>query len=336
MIKLKAPEEIEIMRAASIIVAEVLAELKGMVRPGITTDDLDRVAEDLTRKKGAVPAFKGYEVANRVFPASLCASINDEVVHGIPSVSRVLREGDIIGLDFGVRYRGFYGDAAVTVAVGAVSAEATELMQTTREALEAGIEEARPGRRIGDVSAAIQAHAERRNFAVVRDFVGHGYRAAVARGTAGAELRSGRSWNSAAQGHGAGHRADAERRRARGARQGRRVDRGDLGRQPLGALRAFGGDRRKRSLRPESAMSMPMPKIEAISASGTVQESLPNATFRVALDNGHKVLAACFGRAQDALHKDHSRGQGDGGAFAIRPEPRSDHHPDQVNDGAER
>ena len=174
MIKLKAPEEIEIMRAASIIVAEVLAELKGMVRPGITTDDLDRVAEDLTRKKGAVPAFKGYEVANRVFPASLCASINDEVVHGIPSVSRVLREGDIIGLDFGVRYRGFYGDAAVTVAVGAVSAEATELMQTTREALEAGIEEARPGRRIGDVSAAIQAHAERRNFAVVRDFVGHG------------------------------------------------------------------------------------------------------------------------------------------------------------------
>ena len=174
MIKLKAPEEIEIMRAASVIVAEVLAELKAMIRPGISTDDLDRVAEDLTRKKGAVPAFKGYEVANRVFPASLCASINDEVVHGIPSASRVLHEGDIIGLDFGVRYRGFYGDAAVTVAVGAVSAEATELMQTTREALDAGIEEARPGRRIGDVSAAIQAHAERRNFAVVRDFVGHG------------------------------------------------------------------------------------------------------------------------------------------------------------------
>ncbi len=174
MIQIKAPEEIEIMRAASMIVAEVLAELRSMVRPGITTEDLDRVAEDLTRKKGAIPAFKGYEVANRVFPASLCASINDEVVHGIPSTSRVLREGDIIGLDFGVRYKGFYGDAAVTVPVGNVTPEATELMRTTREALEAGIEEARPGRRIGDVSAAIQARAERGNFAIVRDFVGHG------------------------------------------------------------------------------------------------------------------------------------------------------------------
>jgi len=174
MIKLKAPEEIEIMRAASLIVAEVLEELKAMVRPGVTTGELDRVAEELTRRKGAVPAFKGYEVANRVFPASLCASINEEVVHGIPSADRMLREGDIIGLDFGVCYRGFYGDAAVTVPVGQVSAKASELMRATREALEAGIEEARPGRRIGDVSAAIQARAESRNFAVVRDFVGHG------------------------------------------------------------------------------------------------------------------------------------------------------------------
>ncbi len=132
MIQLKAPEEIEIMRKASVIVAEVLAELKAMVRPGITTEDLDRVAEELTRKKGAVPAFKGYEVANRVFPASLCVSINDEVVHGIPSTLRVLREGDIVGLDFGVRYQGFYGDSAVTVPVGKVSAQATELMRTTK------------------------------------------------------------------------------------------------------------------------------------------------------------------------------------------------------------
>ncbi len=174
MIQLKAPEEIEIMRRANAIVAEVLAELRAMVRPGVTTEDLDRVAEDLTRKKGAVPAFKGYEVASRVFPASLCVSINDEVVHGIPSVHRVLREGDIVGLDFGARYQGFYGDAAITVPVGKVSAEATELMDTTRDALQAGIEEARPGRRIGDLSAAIQAAAEHKNFAVVREFVGHG------------------------------------------------------------------------------------------------------------------------------------------------------------------
>jgi methionyl aminopeptidase len=174
VIQLKAPEEIEIMRKASVIVAEVLAELRAMVRPGVTTEDLDRMAEELTRKKGAVPAFKGYEVANRVFPASLCVSINDEVVHGIPSAYRVLREGDIVGLDFGVRYQGFYGDAAITVPVGKVSAAATELMKTTRDALQAAIEEVRPGRRIGDVSAAIQATAERNKFAIVREFVGHG------------------------------------------------------------------------------------------------------------------------------------------------------------------
>jgi methionyl aminopeptidase len=174
VIMLKGPEEIEIMRRANVIVAEVLAELRQALKPGVTTGDLDRIAEELTIKKGAVPAFKGYAVAGRVYPASLCASINDEVVHGIPSGTRGLREGDIIGLDFGVIYQGYYGDAAVTVGVGAVREEATELMRTTREALEAGIEAARPGRRLGDVSSAIQAHAESRHYSVVRDFVGHG------------------------------------------------------------------------------------------------------------------------------------------------------------------
>jgi methionyl aminopeptidase len=174
MITLKSPDEIEIMRAANVIVAEVLAELRAMVRPGVTTGELDRVAEELTRKKGAIPAFKGYTVAGRVYPASLCASINDEVVHGIPSGTRTLREGDIIGLDYGVIYRGYYGDSAVTVGVGAVSAQAEALMRTTREALEAGIGAARPGARLGDVSSAIQSHAESRRFSVVRDFVGHG------------------------------------------------------------------------------------------------------------------------------------------------------------------
>jgi len=174
MIMLKSPDEIEIMRAANVIVAEVLAELRAMVRPGVTTGELDRVAEELTRKKGAIPAFKGYTVAGRVYPASLCASINDEVVHGIPSGTRTLREGDIIGLDYGVIYRGYYGDSAVTVGVGAVSTQAEVLMRTTREALEAGIGAARPGARLGDVSSAIQSHAESRRFSVVRDFVGHG------------------------------------------------------------------------------------------------------------------------------------------------------------------
>jgi len=171
---LKAPEEIEIMRAANVIVAEVLAELEEKIRPGITTADLDSIAEQLTRRKGAVPAFKGYEVGGRVFPASLCTSINDEVVHGIPSEKRILSEGDIIGLDFGVCYQGFYGDAARTIPVGVVSSEATGLIRTAREALEAGIEEVRPGRRLGDVGAAIQEHAEAHHYSVVREFVGHG------------------------------------------------------------------------------------------------------------------------------------------------------------------
>ena len=174
MIVLKGPEEIDIMRRANVIVAEVLAELRAAVRPGVTTGELDRTAEELTRKKGAVPAFKGYTVGGRVFPATLCVSINDEVVHGIPSGSRVLREGDIVGLDFGVCYRGYYGDSAVTVPVGAVTPQATKLMRATREALEAGIEAARPGNRLGDLGAAIQAHAERQGFSIVRDFVGHG------------------------------------------------------------------------------------------------------------------------------------------------------------------
>ena len=174
MITLKTPDEIEIMRAANVIVAEVLSELRRRVQPGVTTADLDRIAEDMTRQRGATPAFKGYAPAGRVFPRSVCTSINDEVVHGIPSERRVLHEGDLIGLDFGVCYEGFYGDAAVTVAVGQADPEAERLMQVTEEALWAGIEQVRPGKRLGDVSAAIQERVERDGFSVVREFVGHG------------------------------------------------------------------------------------------------------------------------------------------------------------------
>lgn len=174
MITLKTPEEIEIMRAANVIVAEVLAELRRQVRPGMTTAELDRIAEEMTRQRGATPAFKGYAPAGRAFPSSVCTSINDEVVHGIPSQRRVLREGDLIGLDFGVCYQGFYGDAAITVAVGHADSEADRLMRVTSEALWAGIEQVQVGHRLGDVSAAIQERVERDGFTVVRDFVGHG------------------------------------------------------------------------------------------------------------------------------------------------------------------
>jgi methionyl aminopeptidase len=173
VISLKSPREIEIMRRANVIVAEVLQELKQQVAPGATTLDLDTIAEEMTLKKGAVPAFKGYNVAGRVYPRCLCASINDEIVHGIPS-NRALREGDIIGLDYGVIYEGFYGDSAITVGVGKVSEQAQRLMDVTEQSLYHGIEQLHEGKRLGDLGAVVQKIAEDAGFSVVRAFVGHG------------------------------------------------------------------------------------------------------------------------------------------------------------------
>jgi methionyl aminopeptidase len=173
VISLKSPREIEIMRRANVIVAEVLQELKARIAPDVTTLELDTIAEDLTLKKKAVPAFKGYSVAGRVYPRCLCASINEEIVHGIPS-NRPLREGDIVGLDYGVIYDGFYGDAAITVGVGKVNEEAQRLMDVTEQSLYRGIQELHEGKRLGDLGAAVQRFAESAGFSVVRAFVGHG------------------------------------------------------------------------------------------------------------------------------------------------------------------
>jgi methionyl aminopeptidase len=173
VIALKSPREIEIMRRANAIVAEVLQELKRRVAPGVTTLDLDALAEEMTLKRNAIPAFKGYSVAGRVYPCCLCASINEEIVHGIPS-HRALREGDIIGLDYGVIYEGFYGDSALTVGVGKVSEDAQRLMDVTERSLYTGIEQLHEGKRLGDLGAAVQKVAESAGFSVVRAFVGHG------------------------------------------------------------------------------------------------------------------------------------------------------------------
>lgn len=173
MISLKSPREIEIMRRANVIVAEVLQELKARVAPDVTTLELDTIAEELTLKKKAVPAFKGYSVGGRVYPRCLCASINEEIVHGIPS-NRPLREGDIIGLDYGVIYDGFYGDSAITVGIGKVSEEAQRLMDVTEKSLYRGIQELQEGKRLGDLGSAVQRFAESAGFSVVRAFVGHG------------------------------------------------------------------------------------------------------------------------------------------------------------------
>jgi len=170
MIIYKTRREIETMDRCNRVVGQILTALAREARPGITTLDLDRKAEEMIREAGVKPAFKGY----RGYPCVLCTSVNEEVVHGIPSPRKVLREGDIIGLDFGVVLDGYFGDAALTVPVGHVSREAADLMRVTRESLRRGIEAARAGGRLSDISAAVQRHVEAGGYSVVREFVGHG------------------------------------------------------------------------------------------------------------------------------------------------------------------
>jgi methionyl aminopeptidase len=166
----KSVSEIERMRTANMLVADVLHELETLVAPGVTTADLDAAAEKLVRAAGAEPAFKGY----RGYPATLCASINEEVVHGIPSKKRALGDGDIVSLDMGVKLNGFYGDSAVTVPVGRVSDGVLKLLKVTQEALELAIAQVRVGGRVSDIGHAVQRHVEANGFSVVREFVGHG------------------------------------------------------------------------------------------------------------------------------------------------------------------
>ena len=169
VIIIKSPREIEHLKRSNAIVAEVFQELGGAVLPGITTQELDQIAEKIILSKGAIPAFKGY----RGFPATLCISINEEVVHGIPGQRR-LKEGDIVSLDVGVNLNGYFGDAAITLPVGNIDKAARSLLEVTEKALYIGIEKARIGNRLFDISHAIQAWAEAHGFSVVRDFVGHG------------------------------------------------------------------------------------------------------------------------------------------------------------------
>lgn len=169
MILLKSPTELDRMREAGQIVADALRELASRVGPGVTTAQLSDWGEALIEKAGAVPSFKGY----RGFPAAITVCVNEELVHGIPG-PRVLNEGDIVSLDLGVIFGGFQGDAAVTVPVGHVGEEALRLLDATEGALRAGIDRAHPGNRVGDISAAVQGHAETRGFEVVRKYVGHG------------------------------------------------------------------------------------------------------------------------------------------------------------------
>lgn len=169
MIILKTPDEVEVMAQASTVVAEALELVKKEVRAGVTTDELDRIAEEAIRARGAIPAFKGY----RSYPKTLCASVNEQVVHGIPS-KRKLKDGDIIGLDLGAIVGGFYGDSAVTVPVGQIDEKIARLVRVTEEALYLGIQQAVVGNRLTDISHAVQRHVEAAGYSVVTEFVGHG------------------------------------------------------------------------------------------------------------------------------------------------------------------
>lgn len=175
MIIIKTPEEIAKMRVSGQTVAQVLTILENNIRPGITTRELNAIAEEECRKRNAIPVFKNYpnSFGGRPFPGAICASVNDEVVHGIPG-NRVLKEGDIISIDFGVLLDGFAGDSAITVPVGDVSPQVANLIKVTEESLMRGIEQARPGNRLGKVSHAVQVYAEKHGLSVVREFVGHG------------------------------------------------------------------------------------------------------------------------------------------------------------------
>jgi methionyl aminopeptidase len=169
-INIRSARELDLIRASSRVVAEVLLSAYDWVKPGVTTAELDRKAEELIRKRGGEPSFKGY----LGYPATLCTSVNEEVVHGIPSHDRVLEEGDVIGIDVGCFKNGYHGDAARTYAVGQVSEETRALLAAGAEALACGIDAARAGNYIGDIGCAVQSYAEPRGYSVVRDLVGHG------------------------------------------------------------------------------------------------------------------------------------------------------------------
>lgn len=176
MIIRKSATELEKMRAAGLLVWKILEELRGMVKEGISTYDLEVRAEQMMREAGARSAFKGYTTpsAGTKFPTVLCTSVNDEIVHGMPSQNRILKSGDIVSIDTGVQLNGYYGDSAITVGVGEISPETKKLMDVTRESLELAIAKARPGNRLFDICGTVERHVTSNGFTVVREFVGHG------------------------------------------------------------------------------------------------------------------------------------------------------------------
>jgi len=174
MIPIKSAREIDKMRIACRTASDVLDRVSELIRPGISTKEIDQAAADLMQDAGVRSAFLGYRLGHRVFPGNICISLNDEIVHGMPSQNRFLKSGDIVSIDTGVQLNGYYGDSAITVGVGEISPEAKKLMDVTRESLELAIDKARPGNRLFDICGTVERHVTSNGFTVVREFVGHG------------------------------------------------------------------------------------------------------------------------------------------------------------------
>ncbi len=220
MIVRKNMAELEKMRAAGLLVWKILDTLKNMVSEGVTTYELEVTAEKMMADAGARPAFKGYSTAaaGTKFPFVLCTSVNEEIVHGMPSQRRVLKDGDIVSIDTGVQLSGYYGDSAVTVAVGEISGETRRLLDVTRESLELAIEKARPGNRLFDICGTVERHVTSNGFTVVREFVGHGIGTQMHEEPQIPNYVDRRERESPLERrHGAGDRADGERRQSRAA-----------------------------------------------------------------------------------------------------------------------
>ncbi len=240
MIQIKTDEEIVLMRAAGLVVGRTLEALAAAVAPGVTTGELDALAESTIRSAGAVPSFLGYRPHPSIppFPGSICASVNDEIVHGIPG-QRVLRDGDVISIDCGAILAGWHGDAAVTVGVGTVSETARELMRVTEESMWHGLAAARLGGRLTDISHAVESYARSQgDYGIVEEYGGHGIGTEMHQEPAPAQLRPPGSRPDPAQGARPRGRADADHREPAHPGAGRRLDRLDGRRRALGALRA--------------------------------------------------------------------------------------------------
>ncbi len=268
MIFLKTEDEIELLRASNLLVGKTLAEIAKVIKPGVTTKELDRVAEEFIRDNGAVPTFKGFpNQYGDPFPASICTSVNEQVVHGIPSDNVVLKEGDVVSVDCGTYMNGFCGDSAYTFCVGEVDEEVRKLLKVTKEALYIGIQNAVQGKRLGDIGYAIQQHCESNSYGVVREFVGHGI---------------GKDMHEDPQVPNYGKRG-----------YGTMLKKGlCIAIEPMITL----GNRQIVMERDGWTVRTNMAKQSAIEQDGVIVEALSNAMFRVELENGHEITAHISGK----------------------------------------